>query len=155
MNSPADARGLRLTKLKQAQRQLALMSAQAQQRAAVQRREEAAALRASAEQTLQLATLQPEDGLTRSLLFDRLRVLAVARAHALETGHAAGDREAEAERCDAAERVQRERAALQHRKQKKLEHWHARQRQATNRLRESRLHTQTLDEIACRRRSPR
>ena len=52
-------------------------------------------------------------------------------------------------------RVQRERAALQHRKQKKLEHWHAQQRRATNRLRESRLHTQTLDEIACRRRSPR
>ena len=94
MNSPVDARGLRLTKLKQAQRQLSLLSAQAQQRAAVQRREEAAALRASAEQTLHLATLQPENGLTRSLLFDRLRVLAVARAHALETGHAASDREA-------------------------------------------------------------
>ena len=155
MNSPADLRGPRLVKLKQAQRQLSLLSAQAQQRAAAARREEAAALRASAEQALDRALLQPEAGLSRSLLFDRLRVLAVARAHALETGHAAGDLEADATRCEAEEAGQRQHAALQYRKQKKLEHWHVQHHRQASRLRELRIYTQQLDEIACRRRSPR
>jgi len=155
MHSPADRRGPQLVRLKQAQRQLSLLSAQSQQRAAAAHRDEAAALRASAELALERAILQPEAGLSRSLLFDRLRILAVARAHALETGHAANDLEADAIRCEAEEAGQRQRAALQYRKQKKLEHWHRSRNREERRLLESRRHTQQLDEIACRRRSPR
>ncbi|MEN5426493.1 hypothetical protein ABE522_09055 [Stenotrophomonas pennii] len=155
MNSPAELRGRQLVRLKQAQRQLSLLSAQSQQQAAAARREEAAGLRASASETLDRAVLQPETGLSRSLLFDRLRILAVARAHALETGHAAGDLEADAAQCEAAEVQQRQRAALQFRKQKKLEHWHHRQHREASRRRELRLYTLQLDELTCRRRSPR
>lgn len=155
MNSPVERRGRQLVKLKQAQRQLSLLSAQAQQQAAAARRDEAAGLRASAQETLERAVLQPETDLTRSLLFDRLRLLAVARAHALETGYAAGDLDADAAQCEAEEAQQRQRAAMQFRKQKKLEHWHRRQHREATRLREVRLYTQQLDEITCRRRSPR
>lgn len=155
MNSPAELLGRQLVKLKQAQRQLSLLSAQAQQQAAAARREEAEGLRASARRTLDCAVLQPETGLSRSLLFDRLRVLAVARAHALEAGHAAGDLDADAAQCEAEEAQQRQRAALQFRKQKKLEHWHHRQRREASRRRELRLYTQQLDELTCRRRSLR
>lgn len=155
MTLPADLRGPQLVRLKQAQRQLSLLSAQTQQRAAATRREEAAALRASAAQVIERAVLQPESGLSRSLLFDRLRVLAVARAHALETGHVAGELEADATRCEAEEAGHRQRAALQFRKQRKLEHWHRQRHREGCRLRESRLYTQQLDEITCRRRSPR
>lgn len=155
MHSPVELRGRQLLKLKQAQRQLSLLSAQAQHKIAAARREEASALRASASETLGRALLQPETGLSRSLLFDRLRILAVARAHALEAGHSAGDLDADAARCDTEEAAQRQRAALQCRKQKKLEHWHHRQRREASRRRELRLYTQELDELTCRRRSPR
>ncbi len=155
MTSPVERRGLQLVKLKQAQQQLALLAAQAQHRAAAARREEAVALRASAEASLDHAALQPEPGLSRSALFDRLRVLAVARAHALETGHAASDLDAEAAECEALETEQRQRAAAQLRKQKKIEHLQSGQRRETARRRETRLYTQQLDEITCRRRSLR
>lgn len=155
MNSPVERRGLQLVRLKQAQRQLSLLAAQAQQGEAVARREEAAALRASAQQSLDRAVLQAETDLSRSMLFDRLRVLAVARAYALESGHAASDLDADAERFEAHEAEQRQRAALHLRKQKKLEHWQGEQRRESRRRHELRLHTQQLDEITCRRRSPR
>ena len=155
MDFRVDARGPRLVQLKKAQRQLSLLSAQAQHAAASARREEADALRNAAEQALHRAILQPESGLSRSALFDRLRVLAVARAHALESGHAATDLETDAARCDAEGAGQRQRAAVQYRKQKKIEHWHAHYRRQASRLRELRLHTQQLDEISCRRRPSR
>lgn len=155
MSLLAERRGKQLVRLKQAQRQLSLLSAQAQQRAAAARREEATALRASAQQALDRAVLQPETDLSRSTLFDRLRGVAVVRAHALESGHAAGDLDADAAQFDAHEAEQRQRAALQLRKQKKLEHWQTDQRRDSRRRRELRLHTQQLDEILCRRRSLR
>ena len=155
MNSRNDQRGPRMARLKAVQAQLARSAALVQQQAADARRQEALDLRLSAEETLAGALLPPEQGLTRSTLFDRLRSVAVARAHALESSHAAGELETRAAELQTVAAGHQATAQAHQRKQRKLEHWHARRSEESRRSRERRRHLQELEEFPCHCRSPR
>jgi len=153
MKSRAEQHGPRMVRFKQAQTQMALSAAQAQKQAADARQAEADGLRQSAAETLAGALMQPEQGLSRSVLFDRLRAVAVVRAHALEVGHAAGELEAQAQSLQQQEIGHRQMAAAHHRKQQKLEQWQSRRVAEATRHRERRRHTQEQEDYPCHRRS--
>lgn len=155
MTSPADRRAARMARLKQMQAQISVGAAQRERQAALTQRSEAAALRASADATLMRALLPPERGLTRTALFDRLRSVAVVRAHALEVVHSAGELEAAAAGREETAAGLQQAAAAHHRKQKKIEHWHSRLRDAGMRRRERVRHSQELEELSCQRRFTR
>jgi len=142
-----------MVRFKQAQMQMALSAAQGQKQAADARHAEANGLRQSAAETLAGALMQPEQGLSRSLLFDRLRSVAVARAHALEVGHAAGELEAQARLLQQQENELRQVATAHHRKQQKLEKWQSMRVAEATRHRERRRHMQEQEEFPCHRRS--
>lgn len=155
MPSPADHGAKRLLGLKEAQMRIARSGALAQARHAREQRDEALQLRQQAEQTLQAALPKPEQGLSRSALYDRLRALAVARAHALEVEQAAIELDGRAAACDAREQAL-QRQALQHqRKKSKLEHWHQLRSREQARVRQQRQQQNQTEDLTCRRRLPR
>ncbi len=151
MHSHSERHAPRMVRLKQAQVQIALAAAQGQQTAAQARRSEADALRRSAQATLERALLAPEQGLSRSDLFDRLRTLAVARAHALETTHLANELETEVRRLEEDALALRQAAAVHQRKQKKLEHWSMQHSTRTRQRRERQRHNQEQEDFPCPR----
>ena len=149
MRSPSDAR--RVCELKRRQAASALAGARelASQRQA--RLDEARSLREDSQQALVDAMPMEEQGLTRRALYDRLRTLAVARAHALESGHHATSLEAAAADCHEAERAQRHRAAVHEGKRRKIDEWLRRAtRERLQRL-EQRNEQEVQEEYACRR----
>lgn len=153
MTSRAERHAPRLMRVKHAQARIALAAAQAQHAVAAARQAEAEALRSSAQGTLDNAQLVPEQGLSRSDLYDRLRSVAVARAHALESTHVAGELEAEVRQLETAAEGSRQTAAQHHHKEKKLQHWHALRSAQSRQRRERRRHTQEQEDFACQRRS--
>lgn len=155
MTSRAEQHAPRLMRVKQAQARIALSAAQGQSAVATARQAEADALRLSAQSTLDNAQLMPEQDLSRSDLFDRLRSVAVARAHALESAHVAGELDAEVLQLEAGADVLRQAAAVHHRKEKKLEHWHGLRSTQTRQRRERQRHHQEQEEFPCQRRSLR
>lgn len=150
--SCAERQGPRMVRLKKAQTQLALTAAHGRKRVADEQRAEAGALSLSAAETLSQALMQPEQGLTRSALFDRLRSVAVSRAHALEARHAAGELEALALQLQQQEQAFRVQAASHQRKQQKLEQWQSRRVAEEMRRRERRRHIQEQEDFPCHRR---
>lgn len=155
MHSHAEPAARRIARLKQAQQQMQLASAQRQQRQAQAKRADAEQLRASAAQTVAGAQLQPEQDITRQGLYDRLRVLAVARAHAQESTLAAGQLDSEAAECEAAEQQLRVSAQAHQRKQAKLVQWGMRQRRQALRQQDRQQQQQQIEEILCHRLYPR
>ena len=81
MRSSTDRNASRLLELKVAQVRMARAAAIEQERQGAHRRRQADALRRQALETVERAIPLPEQGLTRTTLYDRLRTLAVARAH--------------------------------------------------------------------------
>lgn len=100
------------------------------------------------------AALQIEEhGLTRATLFDRLRMLAVARAHAIETRRHAATLEASATALQEEEAELRRQAAQHQRKHHKLATWVELTETRRRRLRERRIEQLTQEDYACRTRS--
>jgi len=155
MTSRADRHAPRLIRVKQAQARTALSAAQAQRAIAAARQDEADALRRSAQSTLDTVQLMPEQGLSRSDLYDRLRSVAVARAFALESTHVASELDAEVRQLEAGAEAFRQSAAAHQRKERKLEHWHGLRRAQIRRQRERQRHHQEQEDFPCHRRSPR
>jgi len=141
-----------MLRLKQAQAQLALASAHDRQQAAQARSVEAEWLRRSAADTLEQALMQPEQGLTRNALFDRLRAVAVSRAHALEARHAASELEHRARQLQQQNVELLALASACQRKQQKLEHWQSRRIAEAARRRERHRQIQEQEDFPCHRR---
>lgn len=154
MRSSTDRNASRLLELKVAQVRMARAAAIEQERQGAHRRHQADALRRQALETVERAIPLPEQGLTRTTLYDRLRTLAVARAHALELQQTAGELEGEASACaEQAQELTRQARAHQ-RKQSKLDHWQQRERQAQARQRQQRQYQHQLEDVSCRSRHP-
>jgi len=140
----------RLLTLKDAQMRMARAGAQAQARHAQQQRHEAAELREQAQTTVDQAVLPPEQGLSRVDLYDRLRALAVARAHAMELEQSAGELDQQAQQCDAQQQALQQQAQQHHRKKTKLDHWHRLYRQTQVQTRLRRQQQQNVEDLTCR-----
>lgn len=154
MRWQADRGVHRLVQLKRTQAALAKAGAAEQARQAHDKRAEANALRQQGIAVVEGALLLPEQGLTRGALFDRLRTLAVARAHAMELEHAATELEQQASYCQGVQRELARQALAHQRKHDKLEHWRMRASQA--RSVHMQLHQQQhVQEMTCRPRRPR
>jgi hypothetical protein len=95
MRSPADP--ARLATLLEHRAHRLRRDARAQAEQAAQRDREAQTLRSAADERLQAAQLGEEHGLDRQRLFERLRGVAIARAHVLECEQAGDAREQELE----------------------------------------------------------
>lgn len=150
MRSHADRGVHRLLTLKEAQMRMARSAALAQAQHALDKRNEAAALREQAHVAVDGAVPLPEQGLTRIGLYDRLRTLAVARAHALEMEQSAGELEVQATACDTQQRAFQTQALEHQRKQSKLDHWHRLHNQAQARVRLQRQQQQHVEDMSCR-----
>jgi hypothetical protein len=150
MRSPSDAR--RICELKRRQAASALTHARelASQRQA--RLDEARLLREHSQQALVDAMPMEEQGLSRRSLYDRLRTLAVARAHALESGHHATSLEVAAAECHEAERMQRHRAVVHEGKRRKIDEWLRRTMRERMLRFERRNEQEVQEEYACRHR---
>jgi len=155
MPSSPEPGARRLLGLKQAQMRLARAAALVQRQQALDCRDQADALRSQAEQMVDRAVPLPEAGLSRTTLYDRLRTLAVARAHALELQHRAGELEAQAQACDTQRTALQEQALAHQRKHSKLDCWHQRERQMHTQQRLRRQHHHLLEDISCRPPQPR
>lgn len=152
MRSHPENASRRLLTLKHAQQALAHAAAQAELQDAQTKRADAQRLRDDAAATVDAAMPSPEGGLTRSMLYDRLRTLAVARAHALETIHAAMELEENAGQCETRARELKAIALVHQRKYAKLDVWQSRHRCERARNRERRYRNQQQEDLACRRR---
>ncbi|MGE6332976.1 hypothetical protein [Stenotrophomonas sp. NPDC077659] len=155
MRSRTDRTAHRLLALKAAQMHLARAAAATQAQQGAAQRCEAEALRAQAEDTVAQAIPLPEPGLSRSALYDRLRTLAVARAHALELQQAAGDLDTQAAACEERAQASRQQARAHQRKQSKLDHWQQQQRRAQARRHHQRQYQHHLEDVSCRFPPPR
>lgn len=153
MVSSAERMGRRLLALKQLQQQLAAAAAHRHAQAAQAKREQARALHEAARRTVADALLQSEQELSRSALFERLRLLAVARAYAMEAEQAAQVLEREAAGCEAAGDASRRSAARHRRKHGTLRHWQMRLHAGQVRRDLLRDHLEQLEDVACRCRS--
>ncbi|MEI2260070.1 hypothetical protein OHC51_03675 [Stenotrophomonas indicatrix] len=130
--------------------QLVLSSARRQRDQASQAREQALAFREQGQQVIAEAMLLPEQSLTRGALYDRLRSLAVARAHALELQHAAGELNLQAGTCDEREREFCQQAAAHQRKKSKLEYWNGDARVQRVAAQQRRQQRHLMQEMICR-----
>lgn len=155
MRSHNDRSTQRLLSLKDAQMRMARADAQAQARHALHHRSESTVLREQARATVDQSVLLPEPGLSRTDLYDRLRALAVARAHAMELELSAGELDQQAQRRDAQQQVLQHQAQQHQRKRTKLDHWHRHHCQAQAQLRLRRLQQQHLEDMTCRTPLPR
>ncbi len=149
----AERRATHLLQMKRLQVRLRSLACTAATTQAQQLHAEAESLRTSARTTVQASIPLPEQGLGRAALFERLRLLAVARAHALELTQRASELDQQARAHDATAQDHRRAAGLSQRKANKLEHWQQRQRRLQQRRRDHRHHLELLEEAACRRRS--
>ncbi|MFI8718495.1 hypothetical protein ACIGHF_11545 [Stenotrophomonas sp. NPDC077464] len=148
MRSPADPAQLATLLTHRAQRLRGEARGQAEQ--AAQHETEARSLRGEADEKLQQAQLGEEHGLDRQTLFERLRGVAIARAHVLECGLRAEHLLEQAAAAQAQEQQLRQAAAAHHSRARRLEavgsHIHQRLRQARQRRQER----QVQEEHACR-----
>lgn len=121
MRWQADTR--RLLQLKQQRMQAAAAEACREQAAAHAHEQEAQVLRRIADEALLAAVPVVEYGLDRRGLYERLRILSVSRAHALETSHQAISLQQQASACQQRADAQRAQAQLLERKRRKLDRW--------------------------------
>jgi hypothetical protein len=150
VRSHEHVRHLRQWKRTQAEREQSTAREHNDAAAAAQR--EADALRATAAACVDDAIVKQELGLDRAALFDRLRTLAVARAHVLESQHRAGELTQQAahsrEQAFAALRL----AAEHRRRSNKMDEWLTRQQRTLRRSAERRADWETQEDYACRSR---
>lgn len=121
MRWQADTR--RLLQLKQQRVQAAAAEARREQAAAHAHGQQAQALRLLADEALLAAVPVVEYGLDRRGLYERLRILSVSRAHALETSHQASSLQQQADACQQRADAQRAHAQVLERKRRKLDRW--------------------------------
>jgi hypothetical protein len=143
-----DAR--RLSALKAAQASRMRKQAHSHRQAEQDLRQAAHQARLSGEQALAMAALTPENGLTRQGLYERLRLLSVARAQVAETA-------LEADRLEEEAQQRAQQAVHAHvlgqeleRKQRKLDHWAKGAHRAAMARLERRSQAQTQEDHACR-----
>lgn len=146
-----ERRATRLLALKTLQVQLRSGAANNLHAQAQQMRLKAQGLRESARQTVEAGIPLPEQGLGRNALFERLRLLAVARAHGMELAQHAAELEHQAKGLDGQEAEHRKVARAHQRKHAKLEHWQGQQRRHQRHLRDHQQTLELLEEAACRR----
>lgn len=137
---------------KHRQAELALVSADEHAAVATAKRDEAQTLRRASENLLDDSIVANEHGLSRAQLFSRLRTLAVARAHVLESNHRAGVLDTEAAQNAAHEWELRKQSAEYRRKGKKIAEWSQRQTRASALKSARREEREIQEDYACRRR---
>lgn len=120
------------------------------QSAAQSGEQQAAQLRDDSAQVLAGAVPMQEHGMTRQSLYERLRLIALARAHAIESLQHAITLENQASQARQAASELTHEAQRHERKQRKIEHWKKLQERAL-RLRKARRTDHDIQEMhACR-----
>ena len=147
MRWQADTR--RLLQLKQQRMQAAAAEACREQAAAHAHAQQAQALREVADVALLAAVPVVEYGLDRRGLYERLRILSVSRAHALETAHQASSLQQQAGACQQRADAQRAQAQLLDRKRRKLDRWVQQRNALLQRRRQTRLDDDIQETYAC------
>ncbi|MDQ1107921.1 hypothetical protein B8X02_09030 [Stenotrophomonas rhizophila] len=148
MRSPADPARLATLLEHRAHRLRRDASAQAEQ--AAQRDREAQTLRSAADKRLQAAQLGEEHGLDRQRLFERLRGVAIARAHVLECELRAGHLQEQAGDAREQEQQLRHAAAGNHSRARRLQAVGAHIDQKHRQARLRRQERQIQEEYTCR-----
>ncbi|HEY9132745.1 MAG TPA: hypothetical protein VIM98_13380 [Dyella sp.] len=141
---------LRRWKRAQAEREQA--TAREHGEAAARAQHEADTLRAAAAACVDDAIVTHELGLDRAALFDRLRTLAVARAHVLESQHRVGELSQQAAHSREQAAVSLRLAVEHRRRSNKLDEWLSRQQRKRRQSAERRAEWETQEDYACRRR---
>jgi len=148
MRSPADPAQLATLLTHRAQR---LRSDAREQAGQAEKREaDARSLRGQAEERLQKAQLGEEHGLDRQRLFERLRGVAIARAHVLECALRADQLQEQADQALEQERALRQAAAAHHSRARRLEAVGRHIDQKLRQARQRRQERQIQEEYACR-----
>lgn len=148
MRSPADPAQLATLLTHRAQRLRSDARVQAEQ--AAHRESAARALRSDADGRLQQAQLAEEHGLDRQRLFDRLRGVAIARAHVLECALRADQLQEQAVAAHDQAQELREAAAMHHARARRLQAVGAHIDQRLRQARQRRQERQVQEEHACR-----
>lgn len=148
MSSPADPARLATLVVHRVQRLRREAASQSTQ--AADHEQQAQGLRTQADLQLQQAQLGEEHGLDRQRLFDRLRTVAIARAHVLECDLRANDLRQQAAQAREREAELRQAAAQQQSRARRLqavgERFEQKRRQA-----QRRRHERTIqEEYTCR-----
>lgn len=117
---------------------------------AAQREADALSLRSQADHRLQQAQLGEEYGIDRQRLFERLRGVAVARAHVLECALRADQLQEQADHAHDQERQLRQAAAAHHSRARRLQAVGAHIEQQLRQARQRRQEHQIQEEYACR-----
>lgn len=139
-----------LLHLKQHQWRTGVHQANLQRDQAQSQRQEAKRLRQEARQALAEADYVPEWGLARAQLYERLRQVAVARAHGLETGLQARQLDQDATKLEQAATQLRQTAASCQRKHEQIQRWTALKTQQHRRRQAHRQNHWLYEEIICR-----
>lgn len=148
MRSPADP--TQLATLLTHRAQCLRSDARDQAGQAAQREADAQLLRSQADQQLQEAQLAEEHGLDRQRLFERLRGVAVARAHVLECALRADQLQEQANHAHEQERQLRQAAATHHARARRLQAVGECIDQKLRQARQRRHEHQIQEEYACR-----
>lgn len=148
MRSPADPAQLATLLTHRAQRLRSDAHEQAGQ--AAQREADARSLRSQADERLQQAQLGEEHGLDRQRLFERLRGVAIARAHVLECALRADQLQEQADQAHQQERELRQAAAAHQSRARRLQAVGRQIDQKLRQARQRRHERQVQEEYACR-----
>jgi len=148
MRSPADP--VRLATLLDHRAHRLRREAREQAEHAARRGQEAAGLRKAADERLRQAQLGEEHGLDRQRLFERLRGVAIARAHVLECELRAGHLREQAGDAREQEQQLRHDAAGHHSRARRLQAVGAHIDQKHRQARQRRQERQIQEEYTCR-----
>jgi hypothetical protein len=140
----------RLGERKRVQAEQSLADAREHAAVASAKQREAEDLRRASAQLLDEAVVTQEYGLTRAQLFNRLRALAVARAHVLESNHRADVLDTEAAQSSRLEIELKAKSAEHRRKQQKIAEWSRRTTRELVLKLERRAERDIQEEYACR-----
>lgn len=148
MRSPAEP--ARLATLLEHRAHRLRRDARVQADQAAQREREAQSVRSAADAQLQQAQLTEEHGLDRQRLFERLRGVAIARAHVLECELRAGHLQEQAVDARDQEQQLRHAAAGHHSRARRLQAVGAHIDQKHRQARQRRQERQIQEEYTCR-----
>jgi hypothetical protein len=140
----------RLGERKRFQAEQALAAANEHAATANAKQNEAQDLRLAAARLLDEAVVIHEHGMTRDQLFNRLRTLAVSRAHVLESNHRADVLDTEAAQSFKLEAELKRQSSEYRRKGQKIAEWKRRQTRELALKAHRRAEQETQEEYACR-----
>lgn len=140
----------RLGERKRLQAEQSLAVAREHAAMAIAKKSEAEDLRRASAQLLDEAVVTHEYGVTRDQLFSRLRTLAVARAHVLESNHRAEVLDTEAAQSARLEAELKRTSSEYRRKGQKIAEWNRRQVREVALKAERRAEQEIQEEYACR-----